>query len=148
MVRRHARSWTVLTSASRILTTHTGSLPRPGLLAQLHGRRSRGEPVDGPELERAVREATAQVVDAQVAAGIDIGNDGEQARESFVTYVQHRMIGFGGTGWRPEKRDLVDHPDFVELTRNRRPLVSLMAAPAAIEAVSYPTPPRWKPSAP
>jgi 5-methyltetrahydropteroyltriglutamate--homocysteine methyltransferase len=106
-------------------------------LARLHGRRSRGETVDQTELRIAVEEATAQVVAAQVAAGIDIGNDGEQARESFVTYVQHRMTGFGGTGRRAEKRDLIDHPDFVALTRTRRGQVSLMAAPAAVAEVSY-----------
>jgi 5-methyltetrahydropteroyltriglutamate--homocysteine methyltransferase len=124
-------------SDSRILTTHTGSLPRPDELAEWHGRRSRGEAIDAEELNQAIAVATAQVVAAQVAVGIDIGNDGEQARESFVTYVQHRMTGFGGTGQRPEKRDLLDHPDFQALTRNRRAQVSLMAAPAAIADVAY-----------
>jgi 5-methyltetrahydropteroyltriglutamate--homocysteine methyltransferase len=127
----------VLTSDERILTTHTGSLPRPPRLAALHGRRSRGDTVDRDELDRGVREATAQAIAAQVDAGIDVGNDGEQARESFVTYVQHRMTGFGGSGERSEKRDLLDHPDFMELTRNRRGQVSLMAAPAAIGDVAY-----------
>jgi 5-methyltetrahydropteroyltriglutamate--homocysteine methyltransferase len=127
----------VLGSDERILTTHAGSLPRPARLAELHGRRSRGEPVDPSEFHDAVREATAGVIAAQHAAGIDIGNDGEQARESFVTYVQHRMSGFGGTGRRAEKRDLLDHPDFMALVRNRRGQVSLMAAPAAVGEVVY-----------
>ena len=127
----------MLQSDSRILTTHTGSLPRPDELAELHGRRSRGEAIDAEELNQAIALATARVVAAQVAVGIDIGNDGEQARESFVTYVQHRMTGFGGTGQRPEKRDLLDHPDFQALTRKRRAQVSLMAAPAAISDVAY-----------
>ncbi len=56
---------------------------------------------------------------------------------SFVTYIQHRMTGFGDTGRRSEKHDLLDHPDFMELTRNRRGQVSLMAAPAAIADVAY-----------
>jgi 5-methyltetrahydropteroyltriglutamate--homocysteine methyltransferase len=127
----------VITSETRILTTHAGSLPRPRRLAELHGRRSRGEPVDPDEMARAVGEATAQVIAEQVAAGIDVGNDGEQARESFVTYVQHRMTGFGGTGRRPIMRDILDHPDFMELIRGRRGEVSLIAAPAAIADVSY-----------
>ncbi|MGO9196421.1 MAG: methionine synthase [Acidimicrobiales bacterium] len=127
----------MLTSEKRILTTHTGSLPRPRRLAELHGRRSRGEAVDAGDLARAVEEATAQVIAAQVAAGIDVGNDGEQARESFVTYVQHRVTGFGGKGRRPQKLDLLDHPDFIELMRNRRGEVNLMAAPAAIADVAY-----------
>ena len=129
----------MLHSENRILTTHAGSLPRPRALAELHGRRSRGEDVDEVGLQQAVREATAEVVAAQVAAGIDIGNDGEQARESFVTYVQHRMTGFGGTSQRPLMADLLDHPDFLDLVvpRHLRRQVDLMAAPAALGAVAY-----------
>ena len=63
----------------------------------------------------AIEEATAASIARQVEAGIDIGNDGEQARESFFTYVQHRMTGFGGTSQRPLMRDLLEHPDFLEL---------------------------------
>ena len=129
----------MLHSENRILTTHAGSLPRPRALAELHGRRSRGEDVDEAALEQAVHEATAEVVAAQVAAGIDIGNDGEQARESFVTYVQHRMTGFGGTSQRLLMADLLDHPDFLDLVvpRHLRRQVNLMAAPAALGAVAY-----------
>ena len=86
----------MLSSDDGFLTTHAGSLPRPAALAELHGRRSRGEAVDGEALAVAVAAATAAAIAAQVAAGIDIGNDGEQARESFFTYVRHRMTGFGG----------------------------------------------------
>jgi 5-methyltetrahydropteroyltriglutamate--homocysteine methyltransferase len=129
----------VLTSESHLLTTHAGSLPRPPALAVLHGRRSRGEAVDEGELARTVADATAASIAAQVEAGIDVGNDGEQARESFFTYVQHRMTGFGGTSQRSLMRDLLEHPDFLELAlpRRERTQVSLMHAPAAIAAVSY-----------
>ena len=91
------------------------------------------------ELRAAVEDATAASIAAQLEAGIDIGNDGEQARESFFTYVQHRMTGFGDTSQRPFMRDLLDHPDFVELAlpRFRRMKVNLMAAPAAIAEVTY-----------
>src|SRR3954449_8892073 len=130
-----ARRWGV----DRILTTHAGSLPRPRALAELHGRRSRGEAVDAADMDRAIVEATAAVITAQVDAGIDIGNDGEQARESFFTYVQHRMTGFGGTSRRAPFRDLLEHPDFVELAlpRAERIKVNLGTAPAAIGEVSY-----------
>jgi 5-methyltetrahydropteroyltriglutamate--homocysteine methyltransferase len=129
----------VLTSQSRILTTHAGSLPRPAALADLHGRRSRGEAVDAEALQQAVADATAASIAAQLEAGIDIGNDGEQARESFFTYVQHRMTGFGDTSQRAFMRDLIDHPDFIELLlpRFNRIKVNLMAAPAAISDVTY-----------
>ena len=129
----------MLTSEARILTTHAGSLPRPPGLAGLHGRRSRGEPVDADELRMAVDDATAAVIASQIEAGVDVGNDGEQARESFFTYVQHRMDGFGGTSNRPMFRDLRDHPDFVELAlpRAERIKVNVRTAPAAIADVSY-----------
>ena len=124
---------------TRILTTHAGSLPRPAALAEMHGRRSRGEPVDAHELRDAVEQATAAVIAAQHAAGIDIGNDGEQARESFFTYVQHRMTGFGDASQRAMMRDLVEHPDFLELQipRFQRIKVSLFSAAAAIAEVNY-----------
>jgi 5-methyltetrahydropteroyltriglutamate--homocysteine methyltransferase len=129
----------VLTSDSRILTTHAGSLPRPPALAELHGRRSRGEVVDPHELGRAIEDATAAVINAQAEAGIDIGNDGEQARESFFTYVQHRMTGFGGSSNRRLMADLLEHPDYLELAlpRYARMKVNLMTAAAAIGDVSY-----------
>jgi 5-methyltetrahydropteroyltriglutamate--homocysteine methyltransferase len=125
--------------AGRIPTTHAGSLPRPKGLADLHGRRSRGEDVDADELRRTVEQATADVIARQVDVGIDIGNDGEQARESFFTYVRHRMTGFGGESQRAMFQDLRDHPDFLELAlpRQDRVKVSLMRAPAAIGAVAY-----------
>jgi 5-methyltetrahydropteroyltriglutamate--homocysteine methyltransferase len=129
----------VLTTGDRFIVTHAGSLPRPQALAGLHGRRSRGEDVDPSELRAAVEAATAEVIARQVAAGIDCGNDGEQARESFFTYVQHRMSGFGGRSRRPVMRDLIEHPDYLELARGRRERmqVDLLHAPAAIGAVAY-----------
>ena len=129
----------MLTSESRILVTHAGSLPRPKALAELHGRRSRGEVVDDGELTAAIAEATAASIAAQRDVGIDIGNDGEQARESFVTYVQHRMTGFGDSSHRALMRDLADHPDYLELAAPRyaRMKVNLMAAPAAIAPIEY-----------
>ncbi len=129
----------MLTSEGRILTTHAGSLPRPKELAELHGRRSRGEPVDDAELAEIVGVATEATIAAQREVGIDVGNDGEQARESFVTYVQHRMTGFGGSSQRQLMRDLADHPDYLELAlpRYARMKVNLMAAPAAIGPITY-----------
>jgi len=127
------------TSDSRILTTHSGSLPRPRALAELHGRRSRGEAIEEDALRLAVEAATEAAVVAQVAAGIDVGNDGEQARESFFTYLQHRMTGFGDTSRRSLMRDLADHPDYLELAapRAQRAQVNLLRAPAIIGPVAY-----------
>ncbi len=83
-------------SEDRILTTHTGSLPRPPQLTDLLIRRARGESVDPAELDRLGHEATRWAVRQQAASGIDIGNNGEQQREGFFLHIRHRMSGFGG----------------------------------------------------
>jgi len=59
-------------STDRILTTHTGSLPRPRELTQLYWRRAHGEAVDEAEIERLGRNAVQGVVARQRAAGIDL----------------------------------------------------------------------------
>ena len=84
-------------SETRILTTHTGSLPRPEGLVEMLGAVSRGESVDDAALESLAGEATAEVVSAQLVAGVDVINDGEQSRVSFSTYVTQRMSGFDGS---------------------------------------------------
>src|SRR5512135_2393351 len=126
-------------SATRILTTHTGSLPRPKELVAMQVRLSRKEPVDVHALEALIAQSTRRVIDAQLEAGIDIGNNGEQARESFFTYVQHRMSGFGGQSNRPLMKDIIHYPSFLELKLPdfSRVMVSLISAPQAIGAVRY-----------
>ena len=126
-------------STTRILTTHAGSLPRPRALAELFGRQYRGEPVDAAALAEAVDEATRRAVAAQREAGVDVGNDGEQPRESFFTHVRHRMSGFGGTGTRAPMRDIVIYESFVALKMPEfaRATVSLVATPAAVGPVAY-----------
>ena len=79
-------------SEFRILTTHAGSLPRPAQLVDLQLRASRGEAVDPALLGQSAEQATRRAVVRQLECGIDIGNDGEQPRESFVTYVRHRLL--------------------------------------------------------
>jgi 5-methyltetrahydropteroyltriglutamate--homocysteine methyltransferase len=126
-------------SETRILTTHAGSLPRPKGLIELFTRASRGEPIDTAALAEQVRAATAHVVAWQLACGIDVGNDGEQPRESFFTYVRDRMSGFGGQSQRPVMRDLTRYPTFIErmMLELGRPQVSLLSAPQAVGAVRY-----------
>ena len=98
-------------SDTRILTTHTGSLPRPPSLVELYVRKARGEAVDA-ELAEAGLAAMEEVVRKQQAAGIDIGNNGEQQREAFFLYVRNRMSGFGGTWDRPPRGDVDRYPIF------------------------------------
>jgi len=126
-------------SESRILTTHAGSLPRAPELLKLLAAQSRGEAVDASALAAAIESSTARVIEAQLEAGVDVGNDGEQSRESFVTYVRGRLAGFGGSTPRKPMRDLVAYPGYLEhqLGRISRPSVSLLHTPAATSAVSY-----------
>jgi 5-methyltetrahydropteroyltriglutamate--homocysteine methyltransferase len=99
-------------SETRILTTHTGSLPRPADLTRLYALRVRGQPVDEADLAVAGREAVRRIVSRQVEAGVDVVNNGEQQRESFVLYVRRRLTGFGGTGARRGPADLDRYPAF------------------------------------
>ncbi|MCB0227490.1 MAG: epoxyalkane--coenzyme M transferase, partial [Anaerolineae bacterium] len=100
----------MLHSTNRILTTHAGSLPRPQSLIALHTAKFGGAQVAEAALAQAVEAATRTIIAKQIEAGIDIINNGELGRESFFTYVQHRMTGFGGTGVRPIMADLSRYP--------------------------------------
>lgn len=83
-------------STNRILTTHTGSLPRPDdLAAMLEGRDQREAPSD-PSFSARVREAVRDVVNRQVGAGVDVVNDGEVSKVGYSTYVTDRLTGFEG----------------------------------------------------
>jgi len=126
--------------AGRILTTHTGSLPRPPELTRLYVRRSRGEAIDPDELDRLGKAALRHVVDKQIEAGIDIGNNGEQQREAFFLYVRHRMSGFGGSWQRYPRGDVQRYPILKEQMRQAyaaREAVSNMDPPKATGEVRY-----------
>jgi 5-methyltetrahydropteroyltriglutamate--homocysteine methyltransferase len=82
-----------MASEQRILTTHVGSLPRPPeLIAALRQRQEGNSPAD---FEPLVARAVAEIVERQVAAGLDIVNDGEASKPSYSTYIQERLTGFG-----------------------------------------------------
>jgi len=128
----------MLRSDSRILTTHVGSLPRPPALRDLLVRQDRGEPVEAAALDREVGAALARVITGQLEAGIDVGNNGEQPRAGFSTYVAGRMRGFGGTSRRELAQDLIDFPDYAELlARRRRDAARIADAPQAIAEIEY-----------
>ena len=95
----------MLASTGRFLTTHAGSLPRPPALIALHAALARGETVDASELAAQTEWATADSIARQIATGIDVINNGEVGRESFFTYLRHRMAGFGGQSQRRQSGD-------------------------------------------
>ena len=57
------------TSASRILTTHVGSIPRPERLTELLRARLGGEVIDEGQLDAYTDEAVADVVRQQAGNG-------------------------------------------------------------------------------
>jgi len=112
------------TSTERILTTHTGSLPRPKPLIDLILNRETGGALDAKAFEAATAKAVDDVVARQVACGIDVVSDGEMSKPSYTTYIRHRVSGIAPDPRAAEKgrdimigRDLMAHPDFA---RDRR----------------------------
>lgn len=115
-----------------ILTTHTGSLPRPADLTEMLTRRDRGESVEG--LAQRVQTATRELVESQIAAGLDIINDGEAGKVSYATYVAGRLDGFEQTEPEPMEPPIEakDFPDFYA-----RGGTATVARPACVGPVSH-----------
>src|SRR5579872_1591173 len=99
--------------SKRVLTTHTGSLPRPPDLSEMMLRHDAGQLEDADVLRGRIASATAEVVKRQAELGIDILNDGEYGKVSYSGYVKERLSGFGG---EPRRRDLSD-PEFPDWER-------------------------------
>jgi 5-methyltetrahydropteroyltriglutamate--homocysteine methyltransferase len=128
-------------SQMRILATHTGSLPRPRELTLLYAARARGEAVDATEIERAGREAVRAIVRKQADVGIDIGNNGEQQRDSFFLYLKARLSGLGGSWERPSRADVDRYPEFkrmwAEQHASKTQVSALGGLPKAIGEIRY-----------
>jgi 5-methyltetrahydropteroyltriglutamate--homocysteine methyltransferase len=128
-------------STSRILTTHTGSLPRPRELTRLYALRAAGAPPDEAEIARAGCDAVRRIVDKQREAGIDVGNNGEQQRDSFFLYLKDRLSGLGGSWERPSRADVDRYPEFkrmwMEQHSSRTQVSALGGLPKAIGEVKY-----------
>ena len=101
-------------STHRILTTHTGSLPRDSEILKLLVAREKGEFVDAATLKSVSRDAVANTVDRQLAIGLDVINDGEQSKPSYATYIVDRLSGFEGERRKkfPKRLDSSDFPDW------------------------------------
>ena len=130
-------------SENRILTTHTGSLPRPAALVALYASRNNGGSTDDAAMQQAIDAATRAAIAKQLENGIDIGNNGEQERESFVLYVRHRMTGFGGRWQRFPRGDVEEYPLYkamFERQLGQIVAVSNFFPPKAIGEVRYKDP--------
>ena len=112
------------TSTERILTTHTGSLPRPAGLADRHDH-------------DAVRAAVQETVARQQEAGVDIVNDGEVSKPSYATYVTERLAGFGGEPVPLVPRGFEEFPEFAQKMWGDPDMAAIMANPSCDGPVAY-----------
>src|SRR5258708_15366069 len=112
-------------STDRILTTHAGSLPRPPDILQMIRAKARGEPVDEKKLAARVKEAVTEVVRQQADVGLDVIDDGEFGKSSFVTYVRDRLGGLEASGVRPNawlsSREAITFPDYYRAQESASP---------------------------
>jgi 5-methyltetrahydropteroyltriglutamate--homocysteine methyltransferase len=81
-------------STDRILATHAGALPRPDDLKEMVLAKAGGKPYDAALLARRLRESVAEVVQQQIACGMDFVNDGEISKTNFTNYCRERLSGF------------------------------------------------------
>src|SRR5579883_643385 len=127
-------------SSERILTTHTGSLPRPSDLLALLRQKEDGQAVDGGAFAACVRQAVAETVKRQMATGIDIVNDGEMSKPSYATYVKDRLSGFDGSERSLPIRgaDMQDFPDYARASAGGMGASGVrMKRPACTGPISY-----------
>jgi 5-methyltetrahydropteroyltriglutamate--homocysteine methyltransferase len=111
-------------STSRILTTHTGSLPRSVALQELLRLREERRPYDQAAFANSVRAAVAEVVQQQITTGLDVINDGEQERSQYAAYVKERLTGFEGER-RLRPRPRLGDSDFPEYTGTHQSSTSI-----------------------
>jgi 5-methyltetrahydropteroyltriglutamate--homocysteine methyltransferase len=119
-------------STERILTTHTGSLPRPRDLTAMLEALDAGAVPDHAAFEARVHRAVVDVVRMQTEAGVDIVNDGEQGKVGYSTYVRHRLTGFGGQSAVAARADWADFPE-AAARAERRSTVSRPACNGPID---------------
>ncbi len=104
-------------SVDRILTTHTGSLPRPDDLADMLFAKESGELADRAALDERVRRAVGEIVRKQVQTGVDVVNDGEMGKIGYSTYVKDRLSGFGDETTKRASLSAADMAEYPEFTQ-------------------------------
>jgi 5-methyltetrahydropteroyltriglutamate--homocysteine methyltransferase len=124
-------------SSERILTTHTGSLPRPADLITILQAKEAGELKNTAAFAARVKTAVAEVVKHQAAVGVDIVNDGEMGKPSYSTYVKDRLSGFGGEkSSRLLATDLAEFPSFTK-RGGRETGVTVLKRPSCTGPIAY-----------
>src|SRR3982074_3716154 len=105
-------------SINRILTTHTGSLPRPGDLVAMLNAKELGEPYDAKAFAARVERAISEVVQQQSDAGIDVIGDGEHSKFNWMAYARARLTGLeeidSPVRFRGATRDSIEFADAYE----------------------------------
>jgi 5-methyltetrahydropteroyltriglutamate--homocysteine methyltransferase len=124
-------------SQDKMLTTHTGSLPREAKLSEMLIAQEEGLQVDEKILAELAEKGVRHSVSKQLESGVDVINDGEQPRVGFQTYVAQRLEGFGGVSEREAFTDFATYPDFGEVWARRGKTAKVFDAPAADSEVRY-----------
>ncbi len=102
-------------STDRILTTHVGSMPRSQAVVDLLFAEDRGEAFAPATYDATMQAAVGDIVQQQVATGVDVVSDGEMSKISYATYIRHRLTGFEiGDAPRATPKDLDDFPEYKE----------------------------------
>jgi len=129
------------TSTDRILTTHTGSLPRSKALSAMLVKREQKKAFDQAVFQAEIERKIDENVKRQVASGVDIGNDGETPRVGFSTYTTERMSGFGGESRRKPTLDAIKFPAFADFMKRQigisDELAKVWNAPQAVGSLKY-----------
>src|SRR5579875_415920 len=125
-------------STERILTTHTGSLPRPAELLPMLKAKEAGELRDSAAFERSVKAAVTDTIQKQVRAGIDVVNDGEMSKVGYSTYVTDRLTGFESaeTSFMLRVADVADFPSYERRWAEDRSVTTLRR-PCCTGQISY-----------
>lgn len=104
-------------STTRILTTHTGSLPRPHDLISILIEEQARPGMDRTALDAAIQRAVAEVVQKQAQHGLDVIDDGEQGRVAYTVYIKDRLTGFDGESAPPLGTGDEESPELAALLR-------------------------------
>jgi 5-methyltetrahydropteroyltriglutamate--homocysteine methyltransferase len=108
-------------SDGRVLTTHTGSLPRPKDLVAMLRDREEGRAPAAPALATRVRAAVFEAVTRQADTALSVVNDGEQGRVDYTVYVKDRLTGFDGESAPLPGFDADEFPEWTEMARQFAP---------------------------